>query len=195
MEYTDLVDWLELDPDKNPWTTKNELEVYENPWIKLTEYQVINPSGNEGIYGVVSFKGRAVGVIPYQDGRVWLVGQYRYATKQYSWEIPEGGSPTTETLLDTAKRELLEETGLVAQHYEPIIEIHLSNSVTDEWGVVFLATGLEQNEAQPEDTEELKVISLTLDEAFNWVESHKITDSLSIAAIYKLKILQFQGKL
>ncbi len=195
MEHINIDEPLKVDPQVNPWTTKEEVEIYENNWIKITEYQVVNPAGNPGIYGVVSFKGRAVGVIPYEEGKIWLVGQYRYPLQQYSWEIPEGGSPVTEPLLETAKRELLEETGLVAKHYEPIVEIHLSNSVTDEWGVIYLATGLEQFEAQPEDTEELQVISLSLDEAFEWVESHKITDSLTIAGIYKLKILQLQGKL
>ncbi|MEM6628312.1 MAG: NUDIX hydrolase [Bacteroidota bacterium] len=180
---------------ENPWKTLNAKEIYENPWIVLTEYDVINPAGNPGIYGVVHFKGRAVGVIPYQDGHIWMVGQYRYPLQSYSWEIPEGGSPGSEDLLDTAKRELLEETGLVAKEFKPLFRLHLSNSVTDEWGIIYLATGLEQHEAEPEDTEDLKLMRLSLDEAYEWVESGKITDSLTITAIYKMKLLQFEGKL
>ncbi|WNJ19830.1 NUDIX hydrolase [Pontibacter sp. G13] len=179
----------------NPWTTLNSFQMYENPWISLTEHQVLNPSGKPGIYGVVHFKGDAVGVVPYDDGHVWLVGQYRYALNQYSWEIPEGGSPPGESTLDTAWRELKEETGLTAEHYEPLLEMHLSNSVSDEWGIVYLATGLSMGDAEPEDTEDLKVCRMPLDEVFSKIESGQITDSLTVASIYKLMILKLQGKL
>ena len=99
----------------NPWTTLGSRPVYENPWIKVREDQVLRPDGQPGIYGVVEFKNRAVGVLPVEDdGAVWLVGQYRYPLQAYSWEIPEGGSAAGETPEETARRELQEETGLTA---------------------------------------------------------------------------------
>jgi 8-oxo-dGTP pyrophosphatase MutT (NUDIX family) len=180
---------------QNPWTTLSSRKVYENPWIKVVENQVLNPAGNAGIYGVVHFQNQAIGVAPYEDGHLWMVGQYRYPLERYSWEIPEGGGSPEETPLEAARRELLEETGLSAAHYEPLLELHTSNSVCDEWGIVYLARGLQQGEARPEETEDLKVRRMPLEEVFERVEKREITDSLTVAAIYKLMYLKAVGKL
>jgi 8-oxo-dGTP pyrophosphatase MutT (NUDIX family) len=144
---------------------------------------------------VVHFQNQAIGVVPYQAGDIWLVGQYRYPLQRYSWEIPEGGGAADESPLAAAQRELKEETGLTADHYQPLLEMHLSNSVSDEWGIVYLATGLTQGEANPEETEELRVRRVSLQAAYAEVEARRITDSLSVAAIYKLMLLQAQGQL
>ena len=179
----------------NPWTTLSSREIYENPWIRVVENEVINPSGNPGIYGVVHFKNLAVGVAPYEDGCLWMVGQYRYTLERYSWEIPEGGGKKGLAPLDSAKRELLEETGLTAGHYEPLLELHLSNSVSDEWGIVYLARDLTPGAPQPEDTEKLLVRKMPLEEVFAEVEAGNITDSMTVAAVYKLMYLKLKGKL
>ena len=181
--------------EKNPWKTLASLPQYENQWISVTEHQVISPGGLPTIYGTVHFKSDAVGIIPYEEGNIWLVGQYRYPLEQYSWEIPEGGSPPGESTLETAKRELQEETGISATDFEPLFHIHLSNSVTDEWGIVYLATHLEMGESEPEHTEDLMVRKISLEQAYQEVEAHKITDSMTIAAIYKLMILKGLNKL
>ena len=180
---------------KNPWTILSSEEKYDNPWIRVTEYQVLNPAGKPGIYGKVHYKYQAVGVVPYEDGHIWMVGQYRFTLNQYSWELPEGGGDPKEGSLKAAQRELKEETGLEAAHYETLFELHTSNSVTDEWGIVYLATGLNKGEAQPEDTEELQVKKISLEQAFEEVEAGRITDSLTVAAIYKMMVLKLQGKL
>src|SRR4051812_21642290 len=104
---------LPPEEQENPWQTLNAKAIYENPWIQLTEFDVINPSGGKGIYGKVHFKNLAIGVLPLdEDLNTYLVGQYRYTIDQYSWEIPEGGGNIGEDPLDAAKRELVEETGL-----------------------------------------------------------------------------------
>ncbi len=180
---------------KNPWTTLSKALMYENSWIRLEEHQVLTPSGNPGIYGAVHFKNQAVGVVPYQDGNIWMVGQYRYVLDRFSWEIPEGGGPEGEDPLDAAKRELQEETGLVAAKYEKLLELHLSNSVSDEWGIVYLATDLTQLQANPEDTEELHLKTMTIEELYEEVEQGEITDSLTVAAAYKLMLMKATGKL
>ncbi|WMN10807.1 NUDIX hydrolase [Marivirga salinae] len=174
---------------KNPWKLLKTNIQYDNPWIKVEEDAVINPSGGQGIYGRVHFKNVAVGVIPIdEEGNTWLVGQYRYPLDEYSWEIPEGGCPIGEKELDAAKRELKEETGLFAEHWEEFLRIHTSNSVSDERGVVFLAKDLKQGDTQFEATEDLKIKKLPLEEAFQMVLDGKITDSISMAALLKLKV-------
>lgn len=170
----------------NPWQTLSINQVYDNPWIQVTHREVLNPSGGAGIYGIVHFKNVAIGILPLdQEGYTWLVGQYRYALNGYSWEIPEGGGPLNQPLLESAQRELMEETGIRAQHWTPLLEMHLSNSVSDEFGIVFVAQELEQGMAQPEDTEQLQLRRLPFSEAVEMVLRGEITDSLSVAALLK----------
>jgi 8-oxo-dGTP pyrophosphatase MutT (NUDIX family) len=177
----------------NPWRITGEQKIYDNPWISLTEYAVINPSGGNGIYGKVHFKNRAIGIVPMdKTGHIWLVGQYRFALNAFSWEIPEGGGILESDPLDAAKRELKEETGLVAESWEKILEIHLSNSVSDEFGIIYLATGLHQEESEPEDTEQLHIQKVSLEEAYRMVQNHQITDSLSVAGIQHMWIRQLE---
>lgn len=181
--------------EENPWKILSEKKIYENPWIQLTEYSVLNPSGNPGIYGKVHFKNLAIGVIPLDENEhIYLVGQYRFTIGQYSWEIPEGGGLPLEDPLVSAQRELKEETGLIAANWEKLLELHLSNSVSDEWGVLFLATGLSQGESEPEETEQLQIRKIPLEEAYRMVLRHEITDSLSVAGILRLKLLLDEKK-
>ncbi len=172
---------------KNPWKTNQTREIYDNPWISVREDQVTNPAGNPGIYGVVHFKSKAIGIIPVdEEGYTYLVGQYRYALEEYSWEIPMGGGALDIDILESAKRELKEETGLTAEKWTNIARIHTSNSVTDEEGFVFLAEKLTLGETEFEDTEDLKIKKLHLKEAVEMVMREEITDSLSVAGLLKV---------
>lgn len=185
-----------MDESYNPWQVTGEKEVYDNNWIKVTEYDVINPAGGKGIYGKVHFKNIAIGIIPLdEDLNTYLVGQYRFTLDAYSWEIPEGGGPIGIDPLLSAKRELKEETGLVAQHWTKLMDFHPSNSVSDEYGVIYLAQGLAQEEAMPEETEQLQVKKLPFSKVYQMLEDGLITDSLSVAAIQKVKILLLEEKL
>jgi 8-oxo-dGTP pyrophosphatase MutT (NUDIX family) len=185
-----------MDETRNPWKIVGEKKIYDNKWINLTEYNVINPSGNKGIYGKVHFKNFAIGIVPLDDElNTYLVGQYRFTLSAYSWEIPEGGGPMDVDMLESAKRELKEETGLVAAEWTRLLNFHLSNSVSDEHGAIFLARKLSQQEAMPDETEELVVKKLPFEEAYHMVESGQITDSLAVAGILKVKLMLMQGKL
>jgi ADP-ribose pyrophosphatase len=180
--------------EENPWQITAEKIVYDNPWIGLTEYQVINPSGNLGIYGKVRFKNFAIGVVPLDsEMNTYIVGQYRFALSQYSWEIPEGGGAFDVDPLESAKRELLEETGLKASRWTEIQRMHLSNSVTDELSIIYLAQDLQQFEPEPEDTEQLVIKKVPFDEVYRMVCDGEITDSVSVAAVLKIRLMQMEN--
>ncbi len=182
--------------DHNPWKTLKSELVYESPWISLTKHDVINPAGNPGIYSTIHFKGLAIGVVALDDNyNTWLVGQYRYPIKQYSWEIPEGGGKLDVPPLESAKRELLEETGIVAKKWIKIQEMHLSNSATDEFCILYVAQDLTFQQSQPDEDERLEVKKVSFDDFYNMVLNGEITDSLSVTAALKVKILIDERKL
>lgn len=174
------------DSAANPWKRHSRRTVYENPWITVYEDQVTRPDGQGGIYGVVHYKNLAVGIVALDEkGRVVLVGQYRYPLDRYSWEIPEGGGATHESPLEAAKRELMEETGCRAGRWTEILRAHLSNSVSDEEAVCFLATELEPGTARPEGTEQLAIRWLPLAEALDMVRRGEITDALAVMGLQR----------
>lgn len=174
--------------NENPWQVISEKEIYNNNWISVTEYDVINPSGGQGIYGKIHFKNIAIGIIVLdEDLNTWLVGQFRFAMNEYSWEIPEGGGPLDIDPLVSAKRELEEETGLIANEWSSILNMHLSNSVSDEQAIIFLARKLEQHQPQPEETEQLSIKKMPFEEVWQMTQEGLITDAMSVAAIQKVK--------
>ena len=173
--------------ESNPWKLQKTKRIYDNPWIQVDEDEVINPGGGVSLYGKVHFKNLAIGIIPLdEDQNTWLVGQWRYALDEYSWEIPMGGGPLDIDKLDSAKRELKEETGLSAKKWTEFLKMHTSNSVTDEVGYAFLAEDLTQGETEFEETEDLKIWKLAFKDAHQMVLDGKITDGLTMVAILKL---------
>jgi 8-oxo-dGTP pyrophosphatase MutT (NUDIX family) len=179
-----------METPTNPWKKIGSKIIYDNPWISLTEFDVITPAGTQSIYGKVHFKNIAVGVIALDaDNNTYLVGQYRFPLDLYSWEIPEGGCPEGTDWLEAAKRELKEETGFAANKWTEILQMHVSNSVSDEFAIVYVAQDLIAGEAEPEDTEELQLIKIPFNEAVQMVLEGKISDSISVAAILKWNAL------
>ncbi len=180
----------------NPWKTISSETKYDNTWIRVIESKVINPAGNDGIYGVVHFKNKAIAIIPLdEDYNTWIVGQFRYTMNNYEWEVAEGGSPEGEDPVEGAKRELLEEVGLEASSFEMILSMQLSNSVSDEISFTYVAKGLKYIGNSPEETEELHVRKLPFEEVFQMAMRGEIRDGLSVASILKLKILIDEGKI
>ena len=181
-----------METENNPWKTISQETAYENAWIRVEHHDVINPAGNPGIYGKVHYKNTAISIVAVDsEGYTNLVGQYRYTLNAYSWEVPEGGCSieSGESILEAAKRELLEETGLIATQWTEIGEVYLSNSVSDERAVMYLAQNLSQHQSCPEETEQLKIRRIPLTEAIEMAQNGQITDALSVLTLLKIPTL------
>lgn len=173
------------------WKKLSTRTVYENDWMQVREDHVINPGGGENLYGHVHFKNRAVAIIALDDAdNTWLVGQDRYTLGEYSWELPMGGAPLDELPLAAAQRELKEETGIRAANWQELMRLHLSNSITDELGFVYVATDLSFGETQFEEMEDLEIRKLPLQDAVTMVLDGRITDAISAAALLRLNIVR-----
>lgn len=177
---------------KRPWQTLSREVKYDNPWIRVEEHQVINPAGGEGIYGTVNFKNTAVAIVAlFENGDTLLVGQHRYPLQQYHWELPMGGAPEDESVLSCAQRELQEETGFTAVKWQQILSMYLSNSITQEQGLTFIAKGLQAGELALEDTEDISCKRVPFERVFQQVMAGKITDAMTVASIMKVRLLGF----
>lgn len=191
---TDKPAWLK--PHGAPWGVTSQTTVYDNPWITLTEYQTIAPTGRPALYGKISFKNRAIGVVPlHADGTVTLVGQSRFPRGNYSWEIPEGGAPLDEEPLDGAKRELAEEVGLEAGDWREILRMELSNSITDEVCHGFLALDLTSTATAPDETEDLAMVRVPFAQALDAAVSGHMPDSLTVALLLRVHHMAVKGEL
>jgi 8-oxo-dGTP pyrophosphatase MutT (NUDIX family) len=185
-----------VDESKNPWTVLAKSTAYENEWIRVDHHDVRNPIGGIGIYGVVHFKGHAIGIVPIdKTGNVILVGQYRFPLSSYSWEIPQGGGHPLVPIIESAQRELREECGLIAKNWLEILGMDLSNSVTDERGTAFLAWELTEGPSSPEDTEQLQEVRLPFWEAVERIKRGEIRDSVTISALLRVALMAFQDEL
>ena len=173
------------------WKKLSSRTVFENDWMRVLEDHVVNPGGGENLYGHVHFKNLAVAIVALDDaGNTWLVGQDRYTLGEYSWELPMGGAPLEEAPLEAAKRELQEETGIRAENWQELMRLHPSNSITDELGIAYVATGLSFGDTQFEETEDLDIRKLPLQEAVNMVLDGKITDAISAAALLRVNAVR-----
>lgn len=179
-----------------PWRVKTMRAVFDNPWIRVVDHEVVHPDGSPGDYGVVKFKNLAIGVLPIDDnGAVTLVGQHRFPQDKYSWELPEGGGDVNTPPLVSAKRELEEETGLTAGGWAPLCEFDISNSVTDERAVCFLAWDLTPGAAAPDPSEALTIKSVFFHQLLEMVLSGEITDSLTIVMTLTAQAKALRGEI
>lgn len=186
--------WLRL--HGRPWIDHGGTVVFDNPWIRLSRHPATAPTGAAARYGKVHFKNVAIAVLPlHEDGTVTVVGQHRFPLGDYQWEIPEGGGPHEEDPLDAAKRELREETGLEAAEWREVLRMQLSNSVTDERGVGFIATGLTQVGDEPDETEVLAIERPPFREVLDAALAGHIVDVMSIAMLLRAYQMAKEGEL
>lgn len=180
------------------WTRGDGEVMFDNPWIRVTRFAATAPTGNAAAYGLVGFKNHAIAILPiHDDGTIMLVGQHRLPAMDYSWEIPEGGGPLDEDPLDSAKRELAEETGLRAATWLPVLRAQLSNSVTDEQAFGYIAMGLsvavENHEA--DDTEAIEKARVPFSEALDAAMAGRLKDLLTVAMLLKAYHMAKEGEL
>jgi 8-oxo-dGTP pyrophosphatase MutT (NUDIX family) len=189
--------WDTVDPaTRARWKKVRGEVMLSNKWIRVESHDVIAPTGNPGHYGVVYFQNRAIGILPlFDDGTMPLVGQMRYSIDAYSWEIPEGGALLDEDPRDGAVRELREETGLVAADLREILHMDLSNSVTDEECVCYLATGLSQAQAEPDETEQFDYARVPFSQVLKAVINGQIRDAITIACVMRVHHMAVTGDL
>lgn len=191
---TQKPDWMK--PHGPPWSIATARTVYENPWMCVREYQALAPTGHRALYGVTSFRNYALAILPlHEDGTVTLVGQHRFPLAAYSWEIPEGGGPIGEDPLAGAQRELREETGLVAREWRQVMRFETSNSITDEQGFGYIATGLSQAEADPDETEVIQIARVPFREALDLALSGAMTDMPTVAMLLRAYHMAQEGEL
>ena len=187
-------DWMA--PTGRRWRSLERREVYANPWIRVTEHQAEAPTGARTVYGVVGFKNLAIGVLPvFPDGSIVMVGQHRFPLGDYSWEIPEGGAPVESDPLDGARRELREETGLEAASWRQVMRFQLSNSVTDERGVGFVAWDFTETSTEPDPTESLAMVRIPFLEAVEQASSGRIQDLITVAMLFRAYDMACEGQL
>lgn len=189
-------DWLRSHGPS--WTPGIERVAFESGWITVTDQTAIAPTGRPAPYGLVRFKNLAVAVLPiHEDGTVTLVGQHRFPFGDYSWELPEGGAPPDEDPLAGAKRELAEETGLVAAEWREVMRTQLSNSVTDERMVGYLATGLSRSGGghAADETEAISLVRVPFREALEAAVAGYLPDMLTVAMLLRGHHMAVEGSL
>ncbi len=179
-----------------PWTTVSSRTVYENTWLRVIEDQVLTPGGARGVYGVVQHPSSGSCVLPIDlDGCTWLVGQYRYAIGRYTWELPAGSGARGSDPLETARRELAEETGLAAQHWHPILHMAPVNSVTNLEAFSYVAWDLTPGTPHPDAEEELALRRLPFAELLDGVLGGSVTNAITVATVLQAHVLALRGRL
>ncbi|KIC61000.1 DNA mismatch repair protein MutT [Brevundimonas nasdae] len=196
MRKSDEPKWAEGLAKPPAWRSDGSETVFDSPWMALTRHPATAPTGMKADYAVVRFKNVGTGVLPvHEDGTVTLVGQQRFAHANYSWEMPEGGAPLDEDPFDGIRRELAEEAGLQAEHWLSALKVEMSNSITDEIGMTWIAWGLSPAPTDPDPTEIIAVVRVPFVDLLDEIGRGTVRDSLTVATAYKAYHMAMNGEL
>lgn len=178
------------------WTDAGGETLVDNPWLRVTRHAATAPTGAGADYVVARPRNLAVGVLPlHDDGTVTLVGQARFALMNHSWEMPEGGAPFDEDPLAGVQRELAEEAGLKARFWTEVLRMELSNSLTDERAIAWLAWGLTPVPASPDPTEVIATVRVPFTAVMAEIDRGSIRDAFTVATVLKAHQLAVQHRL
>ena len=196
MSNSDEPKWAEGLVKPPAWRSDGTEVLFDSPWLSLTRHPATAPTGHAADYAVVRFKNVGTGVLRvHDDGTVVLVGQQRFALANYSWEMPEGGAPLDEDPFDGVRRELAEEAGLEAAHWAPALTVEMSNSITDEIGMSWIAWGLSPAPVAPDPTEIIAVVRVPFLDLLDEIGRGTVRDSLTVATAYKAYHMAQNGAL
>ena len=156
---------------------------YRGKVFDVRRDRIAEPTGLEATREMIAHPGSVVVLPVFADGRILMIRQYRYAAKQFLWELVAGRKDDGETFLQGAHRELLEETGYTARRMRQIADLFPTPGFIEEHMVIFLAEGLKEGVAQQEEDERITSRIFTLAEIERWIRSGKIRDMKSIAGI------------
>lgn len=188
--------WARDLPPAPAWRDDGAELLFENPWMRLTRHAATAPTGAPADYVVMRPRNLAAGVLPlHDDGTVTLVGQHRFTSMTYSWEMPEGGVPEGEAPLAGIQRELAEEAGLAAEHWRQVLTLDLSNSITDERALCWLAWGLSPAEAALDPTEDIRVVRVPFLSLIDEIGRGAVTDAMTVATALKAHHMAQDGEL
>lgn len=188
--------WAEHLPQPPRWTSHGDSVVFQNPWMTITRHPATAPTGMAADYVVMRPRNVGTGVLPiHDDGTVTLIGQHRFTLMRYSWEMPEGGAPMDEDPFDAVRRELAEEAGLAAAHWLPALDMDLSNSITDERAMTWVAWGLTPVPTDPDPTEVLVEARVPFGDLMHQIARGAVRDSLTVATAYRAYHMAREGAL
>ena len=179
-----------------PWRSDGETVIFDNPWMRLTRHPATAPTGLDADYVVMRPRNLSVGVLPvHDDGTVTLVGQQRFALMNWSWEMPEGGAPFDEDPLAGARRELAEEAGLEAAHWREALKTEMSNSITDERAMAWIAWGLGPVPVAPDPTEVIHIARVPFGDLLREIGRGSVRDMFTVATTLRAYHMAREGEL
>jgi 8-oxo-dGTP pyrophosphatase MutT (NUDIX family) len=166
------------------WQTKNSKIVYENPWLKVREDQIVRPNGQNGTYGVVESKSDAVFVVPVdEEGNAYIIQQEHYTTRELAWQCVAGRTDGERPEV-AARRELLEEAGLDANKITILSKARTATGMTTFRTTLCLARGLSMNKRYLDKEEDIKTIrKFSIPTIQEMILTGKIANTESIAAL------------